>query len=188
MSTRFREGASIAIVATLVALNGCGNKPADPAAVALAGGAKEPVAAVPLQVWPYVSIASRGVTLKLSSHSAHAIGRFDPATGGIRSSKGEVGALHFGPDIQLAPGAYRATFEVRAEGQPVPVGKVDVSLFPGTAPESILGTATILGDPAGRPATVTVDFHARPDKPHDFRVFSNGEGALEISGIRIMPR
>lgn len=129
------------------------------------------------------------IRFKITDKSPRTVGMFAADVASAKSGRGEAGALHFGPYAPLKQGSYRATFRLRGEGKPgTTVGKVDVNVFDEKKPEALLGAAPIIADAGGRLNDVSVDFEGKGEVRHEFRVFVNGEGAVELLEVWVTPR
>ena len=183
---RMRGTIGLLLAAAVWTLVGCGEKAAQPPVKTgdKSAGGVAPTAA-PLTAQPPAGT----IRFKVAEKSPRSVGRFAPETGSAKSAKGEAGALHFGPYTPLNPGTYRATFRIRGEGKPgATVGKVDVNVFDETKPETTLGAAPVTADAGGRLNDVSVDFDGKGEVRHEFRVFVNGEGAVELLEVWVTPR
>lgn len=133
-----------------------------------------------LQGWSDLVEAAQ--TFDVTPRSPHVIGRYQPQDafhGTLSSAVGESGELLFGPYMWLAPGKYRVSFDVAAEGQS-PVGTLQV-----TARRSTVEVVTQPLQPGPRSARVLEFELAQEEKFVEFRVLANGTGALTLHNVKL---
>lgn len=121
--------------------------------------------------------------LEMTSSSRHVIGQEidHGAQKVLVASPGEVGFLHFGPYVDLAAGKYRVTVDVSGEanGESGYVEVVDNLGSKRLAYEAILG---------GQKTPITFEIESDSVMPQtEFRVFSNGKGAMTLKKIAVVP-
>lgn len=118
--------------------------------------------------------------------SPHQVGKFSDTEKLIRSSKGEVGAVVFGPYVNFEPGRYSATFDATATAPTagVPLGAVDVSEATAAKPENVLINAPLISSPTSQKIAVEFSVTSR-DVKYEFRVWSNGAGVIEYRGVEV---
>ncbi len=117
-----------------------------------------------------------------SMHSPKQVGRLeeDDADGGsaLIAEKGESGALHFGPYIDVAPGSYKVTFDVTAPYHSGGVVRLDVAASLG---EIILAEKVLTSSEGPQELSFTLD------KKHqlEFRVFALGNERVVFRNVTI---
>lgn len=111
------------------------------------------------------------------------IGSYDADSGQVRAPKGSAGALRFGPYSSLPAGRYRLTFDIDAEGEGIgDFGRVEAS---GEAGKTILAAAPIARSGHSR---LQLSFTlARTVHDVEYRILSNGNGALAWSAVELQP-
>jgi hypothetical protein len=118
--------------------------------------------------------------------SPHQVGKYLDAEKIILASKGEVGAVVFGPYVNLEPGKYSATFDVTgiAPTAGISLGVVDVSEATATKGENVLINAPINSLSSTQKIAVEFQVTSR-DVKYELRVWSNGAGVIEYRGVEI---
>lgn len=110
------------------------------------------------------------------------IGRLDKADTGfgytLVAEKGEHGALHYGPYVDVDAGRYRVIFDVHAERQSVPVVRLDVAAAPD---QKIFGE--LLLDGSDKPQEIV--FTLSEKRTMEFRVWALGQGQIVFRGVSI---
>ena len=118
----------------------------------------------------------------VTKHSLFQVGRFvekyENATPALVAERGEVGALHFGPYIDVESGRYIATFRVGADYNPRGMVRLDVA----AAPDQKLFASKVLTSISG-PQKLSFTL----DKPStlEFRVWALGNEKVVFKGFTI---
>lgn len=94
------------------------------------------------------------------------------------AEKGEAGALHFGPYIDVEPGRYRVTFDVTAEHHSAGSVRLDVAAAPD---QKIYGERTLLMSSG----TEVIEFTLDRNRTMEFRVWALGNGRVIFNGVSI---
>lgn len=118
----------------------------------------------------------------VSKSSLSQVGRFysDYVGAGpaLVAEKGQVGALHFGPYVDVEPGRYRAIFDVVADHQSSAPVRLDIS---AASDQKIFGVATLTESHQPQ----TIDFSLDKARTMEFRVWSLGSGKVIFKGVTI---
>jgi hypothetical protein len=118
---------------------------------------------------------------KVSTHTPHAIGRFDPARHALVADAGEQGALRFGPYQRLVAGRYLVSFDLEAAGTgPGNYGFVDVRAGGHTAPVALHQVQ----QPGRQRITLPVAFDTFTSDI-EFRVFSSGATRMSLYNVEL---
>lgn len=113
------------------------------------------------------------------SNSNRQVGRIVSAADGryqLVAEKGEVGALHFGPYVNMWPGRYKVTFDVISEFYPEGALRLDVVANGGTEKYA----ERTLSSSDGRQ---TLEFALKAESSMEFRVWSLGKGRVSFRGV-----
>lgn len=117
-----------------------------------------------------------------SKYSPKQVGHLeeDAADGGsaLIAEKGESGALHFGPYIDVVPGRYKVTFDVAAPYHSGGVVRLDVAASLG---EIILAEKVLTSSEGPQELSFTLD----KKRQLEFRVFSLGNERVVFSKVTI---
>lgn len=116
-----------------------------------------------------------------SSATPHLIGQFNISTMAMTSSLGEQGALAFGPYIVLEKGKYRSWFTIRsaAKQEGIEVGSVDVNASSDQIPSKLYKKTPVYSGTGDQ--KIQIEFEViDPSLKHEFRVWSNGQGTIEL--------
>lgn len=119
--------------------------------------------------------------------SPHQVGKYSDAEKLIRATPGEVGAVVFGPYVNLEPGRYSATFDVTATAPTsgVPLGAVDVNAVSAANPDNKpVITQSLNSLPSSQKPAVEFSVSSRDEK-YEFRVWSSGVGVVEYRGVEV---
>lgn len=94
------------------------------------------------------------------------------------AEKGQSGALHYGPYVDVDAGRYRVTFDITAERQSVPVVRLDVAAAPD---QKIFGELTL--DVSDAPQEII--FSLNEKRTMEFRVWALGSGKVILRGVSL---
>lgn len=94
------------------------------------------------------------------------------------AEKGESGALHYGPYVDVDAGRYRATFDLTAERQSAPVVRIDVAAAPD---QKVFGE--LLLDGSDKPQEIF--FSLSEKRTMEFRVWALGGGRVVFRGVSL---
>ena len=115
------------------------------------------------------------------------LGRTTAELGGKRvlTNRKDKGIVVFGPYESRSPGAYSATFNIRLADYEPPLGDpvclhVDVAAEEGRV---IVREKFVLLSQLTKSATVTLDFDLHETRSLEYRVWTNGQVALDISTV-----
>lgn len=95
------------------------------------------------------------------------------------AERGESGALHYGPYVNVEAGRYRVSFDVRADRQSVPVVRLDVAAAPD---QKILGELLLEG--SDKPQEIV--FSLNENRTLEFRVWALGAGQVVFRGVSLV--
>lgn len=128
-----------------------------------------------------------GFQVDLNENTQHIIGKYDASSNSMVSTKGESGALLFGPYKQLQPGQYEATYVLTAESD-VPgtvVGTLDVEGYIPPSVDDKLAEIPIRS--AAGEQIIKLPFDAKnPSYQYQFRVWLNGKGGrVSIKNVNV---
>lgn len=113
--------------------------------------------------------------------SAHEVGVYDPAAGGLVAPSGTSGALHFGPYQRLEGGHYLVSFDITAEGAAAAdFGRVEVVAESGKRVFAMQPVTTAGSQRIALP--VTFD---RLVRDLEFRVITTGAGKFTLRNIEL---
>lgn len=121
-----------------------------------------------------------------STATPHQIGHFNNSVMAMVSNPGDQGALAFGPYIVLGKGKYRASFSIKATAQRegIEVGALDVNGYSDKIPNRLYNRIPIHA--GSRKQELQIEFEVvDPSLKHEFRVWSNGAGTIELFKISI---
>lgn len=122
--------------------------------------------------------------IPMSADTPHNIGNFDQSTGTMAAGKDQAGALVFGPYLELDPGRYQVTFDIKTGGGKEPIiGKVDVNAFSEAQSDNPVAEQEL--QRAKNDQSITLDFSAVAGKKYEFRVWVNGNGDLSVKKITV---
>ena len=120
---------------------------------------------------------------KASALSLKQIGHFvvEEKTGRplLISNPEDIGALHFGPYIHVAPGRYRVIFEMEAFTADRDVARIEVSTAPG---QKVLADR-VLKSTSGQGEIL--EFETKKQELIEFRMWALGGATLKFSGVSI---
>lgn len=123
----------------------------------------------------------------MSKATPHQIGQFSDSSKTMIAKPDEQGALAFGPYIILDKGKYRVLFFIDApdSGEKREIGTVDVDGYNSDANlEHIYAKSPIYT--GNQKQVLQLDFEVvDPTLKHEFRVWSNGGGTIELSRISL---
>jgi hypothetical protein len=134
-----------------------------------------------LPVWDkrYVSMTR----FEAKKDSMHQSGRFhenyENAGGALVAEKGEMGALHFGPFIDVEPGSYTVSFDVAVESSTNAAARLDIAAAPQ---QKLLAEAVLTDNSSPRQLTFTLDRLATLE----FRVWSLGHARVVFRGVSLV--
>lgn len=115
------------------------------------------------------SVGTLSQTGRLMEHGGKAM---------LVAEKGETGALHFGPYVDVEPGRYRVTFDVIAEHDSAGSVRLDVAAAPD---QKIYGERT-LSESSG---AEVIEFTLDRNRTLEFRVWALGNGRVIFHGVSI---
>jgi hypothetical protein len=118
-----------------------------------------------------------------SKESMSQVGKFhdnyENAGGALVAEKGEVGALHYGPYIDVEPGAYIVSFDVAVESAPNGSARLDVAAAPD---QKLLAETVLIDNTSPRRLRFTLDKLATVE----FRVWSLGNARVVFREVSIV--
>jgi hypothetical protein len=118
-----------------------------------------------------------------AKESPHQTGRFhenyENSGSALVAEKGEAGALHLGPKIDVEAGTYSVSFDVAAETAPDGSARLDVAAEPG---QKILAETILLDNRSPRRLSFTLDRLATLE----FRVWSLGNARVVFRNVSIV--
>jgi hypothetical protein len=121
-------------------------------------------------------------TFTVSKHSLMQTGRFVETDGhmgaALVAEKGQSGALHFGPYVNVEPGRYVVTFDVLAKHNPDGSVRLDVAAAPD---QKLFGEKLLLS--SDRPQEI--DFTLDKVRTMEFRVWALGNEQVVFKGVTI---
>ena len=94
------------------------------------------------------------------------------------AEKGESGALHYGPYVDVEPGRYRVTFDVQAEQSTSAVVRIDVA----AAPDQKIYSELVLTE-SKEPQKI--EFNLEKPRTLEFRVWALGIEKVRFNGLTI---
>lgn len=135
-----------------------------------------------LQGWDMARTRSYSLAIPLNAQSRHEIGQFveESGTPMLRVEAGQTGYLHFGPYLFLPEGNYQLTADVQSSAQG-DAGMIEVVADEG---RRVLAKAAI---PGGSASVVLPVANAQDTDLVEVRVFSNGNGTMELRSLRLLP-
>lgn len=95
------------------------------------------------------------------------------------AERGETGALHFGPYVNVEPGSYTVTFDLLAEPNPAGSVRLDVAAATG---QQLLGEKTLQSSEG--PQTMTISLQKA--ETVEFRVWALGTGRVVFKDVSIV--
>jgi hypothetical protein len=115
-----------------------------------------------------------------NSLSLHNIGKFSNKNNKpiLVSSREELGALHYGPYIDIEKGSYSITFFIESSYNPKGVAKIDIAANAG---KRIIYESLLFNGNGNH----TFTFEITDPERLEFRVWSLGTESLEFSGVRL---
>ena len=123
------------------------------------------------------------VNFMASKDSMSQVGQFHSnhknGGGALVAERGEAGVLHYGPYIDVEPGAYTVTFNVSAESAPNGSARLDVAAAAG---QKILVEAVLIDNTSPRQLSFTLDELAKLE----FRVWSLGNARVVFRDVSIV--
>lgn len=122
------------------------------------------------------------VTFEVGKDSLSQTGRlYDDYEGtgpALVAEKGEIGALHFGPYVNVDPGRYRATFDVIAAHQAAGAVRLDVVAAPG---QKLYGEVTLTESHQPQ----VIEFSLDKTRSMEFRVWALGNERVIFRGVTL---
>jgi len=97
----------------------------------------------------------------------------------VVAEKGEVGALHYGPYIDVEAGAYTVSFDVSVESAPDGSARLDVAAAPN---QKLLAETVLIDNTSPRQLRFTLDRLATLE----FRVWSLGNARVVFRDVSIV--
>jgi hypothetical protein len=94
------------------------------------------------------------------------------------AEKGETGALHYGPYVDVEPGRYRVTFDLTANHNPAGVARLDVAAAPD---QKLYGEKTLTESNAPQ----VIEFDLDKTRTLEFRVWALGNERVVFNGVSI---
>lgn len=94
------------------------------------------------------------------------------------AEKGQSGALHYGPYVDVDAGRYRVTFDITAERQSAPVVRLDVAAAPD---QKIFGELTLDASDGHQEIIFSLD----KKRTLEFRVWALGTGKVIFRGVSL---
>lgn len=94
------------------------------------------------------------------------------------AEKGQSGALHYGPYVDVDAGRYRVTFDITAERQSAPVVRLDVAAAPD---QKIFGELTLSASDGPQ----EIIFSLNEKRTMEFRVWALGAGKVVFRGVAL---
>lgn len=120
---------------------------------------------------------------KASAHSLKNIGKLlrlsKTGEEALVSEKGEVGALHFGPYVRVAPGKYSVKFNIESFANSYSVAKIDVATSSGQKILAMRELNTSRGD------SEELTFNIDRTETVEFRLWSLGGERIVLKGVSI---
>ena len=118
-----------------------------------------------------------------AKESPHQTGRFyenyENTGGAMVAEKGEAGALHYGPYIDVESGTYTVSFEVAVESALNGSARLDVAAAPD---QKLLAETVLIDNTSPRQLRFTLDRLATLE----FRVWSLGNARVVFRGVSIV--
>jgi hypothetical protein len=127
----------------------------------------------------YASIMRFGATTESMHHIGKIHGDYENSGGALVAEKGEIGALHFGPFIDVEPGSYTVSFDVAVESSTNASARLDIAAAPK---QKLLAEAVLTDNNSTRQLTFTLDKLTTLE----FRVWSLGNSRVVFRGVSIV--
>lgn len=112
------------------------------------------------------------------SQTGRFVEKFDQSDAALIAEKGQSGALHFGPYVNVEPGRYVVTFDVFARNNPAGVVRLDVAAAPD---QKLFGEKLLLS--SDRPQEIV--FTLNEARTMEFRVLALGNEQVVFKGVTI---
>lgn len=121
-------------------------------------------------------------TITVSKYSHSQVGSlvvdFDQTGSALIAEKGEVGALHFGPFVNIEPGQYKVTFDVVAHHNEAGVVRLDVAASPD---QKLYGEKKLQSSDSPQYLIITVD----KTRTMEFRAWALGNERVVFRGVTV---
>ncbi|MBI5592348.1 MAG: hypothetical protein HY881_17920 [Deltaproteobacteria bacterium] len=118
-----------------------------------------------------------------SRESLHQVGKlyddYEYAGSAVVVEKGEAGALHYGPYVDVEPGTYTVSFDVAVESAPEGSARLDVVASPD---QKLLAETVLMDNTSSRRLRFTLDRLATLE----FRVWSLGNARVVFKDVSIV--
>ena len=123
-----------------------------------------------------------GSSFKATKNSLSHVGKFyenyNNAGAALVAEKGEVGALHYGPFINVEPGTYTVTFDIAISPSSDGAARLDVA----RGGQKILAETTLMNNTSPYQLSFTLD----KSSTIEFRVWSLGNASVIFRSVRII--